>query len=71
MSYRLLMQRYKYLKYKGKVILKMKKEIIEYLKKTENPYRLKVGNMTVELKYSDNKRIDECILNILKQKIGK
>lgn len=49
----------------------MKKEIIEYLKKTENPYRLKVGNMTVELKYSDNKRIDECILNILKQKIGK
>lgn len=35
-------------------------------------YQLQVGNMTVEFKYSENdKKINECILNILKQKIGK
>lgn len=31
---------------------------------------LKIGNLLVEIKYaSNNKKIDECMLNILKQKI--
>lgn len=35
-------------------------------------YQLQVGDMVVEIKYSScNKKIDECILNILKHKIGK
>ena len=35
-------------------------------------YQLQVGDMIVEIKYSIcNKKIDECILNILKQKIQK
>ena len=47
----------------------MPKKIIEYLKKTENPYQIKVGNMVVNLEYSKNsKKFNECILNILKQK---
>lgn len=47
----------------------MQKEVISYLKETENLYRLKVGNISVEVIYSENnKKIDECILNILKQK---
>jgi len=47
----------------------MQKEVIGYLKETENLYRLKVGNISVEVIYSENnKKIDECILNILKQK---
>lgn len=48
----------------------MQKKIIEYLKKTENPYKLKFDNMIVELEYSKNdKKFSECMLNILKQKI--
>lgn len=35
----------------------------------KNPYQLKVGDLMVEIKYSNNKKIEECILNILKQKI--
>ena len=43
----------------------MPKKIIEYLKKTENPYQIKVGNMVVNLEYSKNsKKFNECILNI-------
>lgn len=48
----------------------MQKKIIEYIKGTENPYQLKIGNMIVELEYSENhKKFNECMLNILKQKI--
>lgn len=33
-------------------------------------YQLQVGNMTIEFKYSENgKEINECMLNILRQKI--
>ena len=47
----------------------MQEEIIEYIKKIDNPYILKVGNMIVEFKYTENnKRFSECIQNILKQK---
>lgn len=35
----------------------------------KNPYQLKVGDLTVEIKYSNNNKIEECILNILKQKM--
>lgn len=31
-------------------------------------YQLQVGDMLVEMKYANNKEIEECILNILKQK---
>ena len=35
-----------------------------------NPYQLQVGDMFVEIKYSNsNKKINECILNILKAKM--
>ena len=49
----------------------MPEKIIEYLKK-ENPYMLKVGDIVVNIEYSQNyKKFNECILNILKQKAGK
>lgn len=48
----------------------MKKKIIDYLENTENPYQLKVGDVIVEMTYSDNNRkFDECVLNILKQRL--
>lgn len=38
-----------------------------YLK--NNQYQMKVRNMTVEFKYSENnKKIDECMINVLRQK---
>ena len=47
----------------------MQKELIKYLDKTENPYKIKVGDISVEVAYSkNNKKLDECLLNILKQK---
>ena len=47
----------------------MQEKLIEYLKKKENPYQIKVGEMTVEMEYSDtNKTFNKCMLNILKQK---
>ena len=47
----------------------MKDKIIEYLKKTENPYQIKVGDMIVNIQYSkDCKEFNDCMLNILKQK---
>lgn len=37
-----------------------------------NVYELKVGNVNIEMDYSKNgKGIDECMLNILKQKYKK
>lgn len=49
-----------------------KPKIIEHLSNKEKVYELKVGNINVEMTYSkSNKKIDECMLNILKQKIGK
>ena len=49
----------------------MQEKLIEYLKKRENPYQIKVGNMVVNIEYSKNyKKFNECILYILKQQIG-
>lgn len=50
--------------------MKEKRNLKEYLKRTENPYQLQIGDMVIEMKYSQNaKRIDECMRNIIKQKI--
>lgn len=41
----------------------------EHLLNKEQVGELKVGNLKVEIRYSKNqKKIDECLLNILKQK---
>ncbi len=46
-----------------------KTKIIEHLSSEGNIYELKVGDINVEISYSkSNKKIDECMLNILKQK---
>lgn len=48
----------------------MENKIIENLSKVNDIYQLKVGNMCVEMTYNENeKRFNECILNILKQKV--
>ena len=57
---------------KGKWILDRKEKYIKYLSKTGDCYELKVGNLNVEMIYSkNNKKIDECILNVLKRKNDK
>ena len=59
----------KHLNLRGKTILKEQNKIIQYLLNTKNPYQIKVGEMTVEMVYSDtNKTFNKCMLNILKQK---
>ncbi|MCI9275945.1 MAG: hypothetical protein HFJ24_08580 [Clostridia bacterium] len=46
-----------------------KSKIIEHLSNKGKVYELKVGNLNVEMSYSkSDKKIDECMLNILKQK---
>lgn len=45
------------------------KQKSENLVKNKDLYQLQDGNMTVEFKYSENdKKINECMINILKQK---
>ena len=52
-----------------KINLNRKHEILEYLSKKGNVYELEIGNINVEMVYSkSNKKIDECMLNILKLK---
>lgn len=47
-----------------------KEKTMEYLENTKIPRVLKVGDIIVEMKYSENdKTFNECMLNILKQKI--
>lgn len=42
----------------------------KYSLNKENIYELKIGNLNVEINYSkSNKKIYECMLNVLKQKI--
>ena len=48
------------------------KQKFECLVNSKELYQLQIGNMTVEFEYSENdKKINECMLNILKRKIGK
>lgn len=52
--------------------MKEKSKDIDYLLNTENLYTLKMDNMNIEMTYSENnKSFNECMLNILKGKIGK
>lgn len=52
--------------------MKEKSKIIDYILNTENPYILKMDNMNIEMIYSkSNKTFGECMLNILKEKLGK
>jgi len=52
--------------------LNRKSKIIEHLSNKGKVYELKVGNLNVEMSYSkSDKKIDECMLNILKQKYKK
>jgi len=45
-------------------------EIKELILDKEKVYELKVGNINIEVKYSENNcKIDDCMINILKQKI--
>ncbi len=47
----------------------MKNKIIEKVSKTKDMYKLKIGDMCVEMVYSENgKSFNECMLNILNQK---
>lgn len=47
-----------------------KKQSSKCIDNKENPYQLQVGDMLVEIKYSKcNKRLNECLLNILKAKM--
>lgn len=48
----------------------MKKKY-ECLVNNNDSYQLQVGDMLVKMKYASNKEIEECILSILRQKIGK
>ncbi len=41
-----------------------------YLLNTKEPYILKIGNMNIEIIYSDNdKSFKDCMIKVLKQKI--
>lgn len=43
---------------------------LEGLIKIENTYQLNIGEMCVDMSYSENnKSFNECMLNILKQKV--
>ena len=45
-------------------------KIKNYLSKVKNPYQINVENITVTMEYSkNNKSFNECIVNILKQKL--
>ena len=55
---------------KGKFILKIESKILNKLSKKGESYQFKVGDMNVEMVYSKNqKSVNECMLNILKQKV--
>ena len=52
--------------------MKSQNRNIENFTKVNDIYELKVGDMCVEMTYNENeKRFNECILNILKQKVKK
>lgn len=50
--------------------MKNQNRIIENLLKINDTYELKVGDMCVQMVYNESqKRFNECILNILMQKV--
>ena len=55
---------------KGESVLESKNKTIENLSKVNDIFELKVGNMCVQMAYNeDQKNFNECMLNILKQKV--
>ena len=45
-------------------------KITNYLSKVQNPYQINVENIVVTMKYTKtNKSFNECMINILKQKL--
>ncbi len=56
----------------GGIDLDKKSKLLTHLSNNGKVYELKVGNVNVQMNYANNgKGIDECMLNILKQKIKK
>lgn len=54
---------------RGNKILKKQNKLSEYLLNRNNPYTIKVGDIVVEMEYSNNnKTLSECMINIIKQK---
>ena len=54
---------------RGNKILKKQNKLSEYLLNKNNPYTIKVGDIVVEMEYSNNnKTLSECMINIIKQK---
>lgn len=51
--------------------MKRESELLKQLSNNKKACELKIGNIDVEMKYSNNRNINECMLNILKQKIKK
>lgn len=48
----------------------MEQEIIKYINRTKNTCSVKVGDINVKIKYSQNsKTFEECLLNIIQHKI--
>lgn len=55
---------------KGERMLENQNRIVENLTKLNDIYELKVGDMCVVMAYNENqKSFNECMLNILKQKV--
>ena len=49
----------------------MNKRLKDSTEKIENNYKLEVGDIVVEMTYSENdKKFNECIINILEQKLN-
>ena len=47
------------------------KKIKTYLSKVQNPYQIKVEDIVVTMEYTENyKNFNECMVNILKQKLN-
>lgn len=45
-------------------------KLINYLSKVQNPYQINVENIVVTMEYTKTKKsFNECMINILKQKI--
>lgn len=71
MTYAVARQLYTYIR-KVFVILKENDKIINYLLNTKDPYILRIDNIRVEMEYCEiDKTFKDCMINILKQRIGK
>lgn len=59
-------------KLKGDWWIVENEKLKNYLSKGQNPYKINVENIVVTMEYiKTNKKFNECMVNILKQKRGK